>query len=54
MPVLLPRPRLTNRAAAGKWCSSSTPVGGVLLWLLVIGFIGMALWRLSEALWIRL
>jgi hypothetical protein len=29
---------------------SSSPVGGVLLWLLVIGFIGMALWRLSEAL----
>lgn len=30
---------------------SSTPVGGVLLWLLVIGFTGMALWRLSEALY---
>jgi hypothetical protein len=30
---------------------SSTPVGGVLLWLLVIGFFGMALWRLSEALY---
>lgn len=28
---------------------SSTPVGGILLWLLVIGFIGMTLWRLSEA-----
>ena len=28
---------------------SRTPVGGVLLWVLVIGFIGMALWRLSEA-----
>ena len=27
-----------------------TPLGGVLLWLLVIGFAGMALWRLSEAL----
>lgn len=25
----------------------STPVGGVLLWLLFIGFIGMALWQLS-------
>ena len=30
---------------------SSTPVGGVLLWLLVIGFFGMALWRLSEAVY---
>ena len=30
---------------------SSTPVGGVLLWLLLIGFIGMALWSLSEALY---
>jgi hypothetical protein len=30
---------------------SSTPAGGVLLWLLVIGFIGMALWRLSEAVY---
>jgi hypothetical protein len=27
----------------------ATPVGGVLLWLLVIGFTGMALWRLCEA-----
>ena len=30
---------------------SSTPVGAILLWLLVIGFFGMALWRLSEALY---
>jgi Domain of Unknown Function (DUF1206) len=30
---------------------SSTPVGGILLWALVIGFIGMALWQLSEALY---
>lgn len=29
----------------------STPVGGVLLWLLVVGFAGLALWRLSEALY---
>jgi Domain of Unknown Function (DUF1206) len=29
----------------------STPVGGISLWLLVIGFIGMALWRLSEAVY---
>jgi hypothetical protein len=28
-----------------------TPFGGVLLWLLVVGFAGMALWRLSEALY---
>jgi hypothetical protein len=28
---------------------SSTPVGGILIWLLVVGFIGMALWRLSDA-----
>ncbi len=27
----------------------STPVGGVLIWLLVVGFAGMALWRLSDA-----
>ncbi|MFD6422293.1 DUF1206 domain-containing protein [Streptomyces sp. NPDC060198] len=26
------------------------PLGGVLLWLLGIGLVGMALWRLSEAL----
>lgn len=29
----------------------STPFGAFLLWLLVIGFIGMTLWRLSEALY---
>ncbi len=29
----------------------ATPVGGVLLWLLVIGFAGLALWQLSEALY---
>lgn len=28
---------------------SSTPVGAAALWLLVVGFFGMALWRLSEA-----
>ena len=27
----------------------ATPVGGFMLWLLAVGFIGMALWRLSEA-----
>jgi uncharacterized protein DUF1206 len=30
---------------------ASTPLGTLLLWLLVIGFIGMALWHLSEALY---
>ncbi len=28
---------------------SSTPFGAAALWLLVVGFFGMALWRLSEA-----
>ncbi len=28
---------------------AATPVGLVALWLLVVGFIGLALWRLSEA-----
>jgi hypothetical protein len=28
---------------------SSTPVGSILIWLLVVGFTGMALWRLSDA-----
>jgi Domain of Unknown Function (DUF1206) len=30
---------------------ASTPLGSFLLWLLVIGFAGMTLWRLSEAIW---
>ena len=30
---------------------SSTPFGVVALWVLVVGFFGMALWRLSEAVW---
>jgi Domain of Unknown Function (DUF1206) len=30
---------------------SSTPVGAAALWLLVIGFFGMALWRLTEVLY---
>jgi hypothetical protein len=29
----------------------NTGIGAVVLWLLVIGFAGMALWRLSEALY---
>ena len=28
-----------------------TPFGSVILWLLVVGFAGMTLWRLSEAAW---
>ena len=30
---------------------AKTPFGSVTLWVLVIGFTGMALWRLSEAIW---
>jgi len=30
---------------------ASTPFGSVVLWLLVAGFAGMTLWRLSEAVW---
>jgi Domain of Unknown Function (DUF1206) len=30
---------------------AKTPFGSLLLWLLVIGFAGMTLWRLSEAIW---
>jgi Domain of Unknown Function (DUF1206) len=30
---------------------AATPFGSVLLWLLAIGFAGLTLWRLSEALW---
>jgi hypothetical protein len=33
------------RLLAGK------PFGSVLLWLLVVGFAGLTLWRLSEAIW---
>ena len=29
----------------------STPFGEAALWILVVGFIGMTLWRLSEAIW---
>lgn len=32
---------------------SITPFGAVALWVLVIGFFGMALWRLTQALWGR-
>lgn len=30
---------------------SSTPLGKLALWVLVVGFFGMALWRLSEAVY---
>lgn len=30
---------------------AATPFGTVILWLLVIGFAGLTLWRLSEAAW---
>lgn len=30
---------------------AATPAGSVLLWLLAIGFAGMALWQLCNALW---
>jgi Domain of Unknown Function (DUF1206) len=30
---------------------SATPFGVVALWVLVVGFFGMAVWRLSEAVW---
>ncbi len=30
---------------------ASTPFGKVILWLLVVGFAGLTLWRLSEAIW---
>jgi len=30
---------------------AANPFGSVLLWLLAIGFAGLTLWRLSEAIW---
>jgi hypothetical protein len=30
---------------------AATPFGSVILWLMVVGFAGMTLWRLSEAIW---
>jgi hypothetical protein len=30
---------------------AKTPLGSVILWVLVVGFAGMTLWRLSEAIW---
>jgi uncharacterized protein DUF1206 len=39
-----------DRAGAVRLVAS-TPFGSVVLWLLVVGFAGMTLWRLSEAIW---
>lgn len=39
-----------DRAGAVRLVAQ-TPLGSVLLWLLIIGFAGMTLWRLSEAAW---
>jgi hypothetical protein len=30
---------------------ATTPFGSVILWVLVVGFAGLTLWRLSEAIW---
>jgi hypothetical protein len=32
---------------------AETPGGGVVLWLMVLGFLGYAVWRFSEAAWGR-
>lgn len=39
-----------DRAGAVRLVAQK-PLGSLLLWLLVIGFAGMTLWRLSEAIW---
>jgi Domain of Unknown Function (DUF1206) len=39
-----------DRAGAVRLVAG-TPFGSVVLWLLVVGFAGMTLWRLSEAVW---
>jgi len=39
-----------DRAGAVRLVAK-TPLGSLILWLLVIGFAGMTLWRLSEAIW---
>jgi Domain of Unknown Function (DUF1206) len=39
-----------DRAGAVRLVAT-TPFGSLILWLLVIGFAGMTLWRLSEAIW---
>lgn len=42
--------RHADRAGALRLVAK-TPFGGFALWLLVIGFAGMTLWRLSQAIW---
>jgi hypothetical protein len=42
--------RQADRSGAVRLIAG-TPLGTVALWLLVIGFAGMALWRLSQAIW---
>ncbi|HET7012527.1 MAG TPA: DUF1206 domain-containing protein [Streptosporangiaceae bacterium] len=42
--------RQADRAGAVRLVSH-TVFGSIALWLLVIGFAGMTLWRLSEAIW---
>lgn len=39
-----------DRAGALQLVGQS-PFGAVILWLLVVGFAGMTLWRLSQAIW---
>jgi Domain of Unknown Function (DUF1206) len=42
--------RQADRSGAVRLVAS-TPLGSAALWLLVVGFAGMALWRLSQAIW---
>ena len=42
--------RQADRSGAVRLVAA-TPFGVLILWLLVIGFIGLTLWRLSEAAW---
>ncbi|HUC27803.1 MAG TPA: DUF1206 domain-containing protein [Streptosporangiaceae bacterium] len=42
--------RQADRSGAVRLVAA-TPFGSVILWLLVIGFAGLTLWRLSETAW---
>jgi len=42
--------RQADRSGAVRLVAA-TPFGSAILWLLVIGFAGLTLWRLSEAAW---